>query len=282
MLSAQPGADADAEDDAPNGSEPVLGGRKVLGDRSSGSRTGQASTSAATPASAPTPRAGNRGKISVFVDEEASQGGRAYQSNDWNKLETQAAIDKENNAEVTPWVGERLHQAVAQTPRTPRFTVLKDADSMVGIPTCLLVGAMLTPCFAARQHQSRRLTRLQTYCLRHFDHKLRPNYSFTTPSRTTPTLLFPQQLSRWPFLHRHQHPPRLPNPLRHPLDPDPPLLPVTPPNIPNLVPSCCQNKFRMGWAESRRSTCSNSTYYGTNQREKSTRRRKCELSLRAY
>ncbi|KAG8899615.1 hypothetical protein FRB99_006535, partial [Tulasnella sp. 403] len=63
------------------------------------------------------------------LERQGSQGESQYAMNEWTKLDSQAAIDKENHSEPTPWTGERLHQAVPKTPRTPRFTVLKDMDS---------------------------------------------------------------------------------------------------------------------------------------------------------
>ncbi|KAG8933587.1 hypothetical protein FRC01_008128 [Tulasnella sp. 417] len=133
MLTARPEAQADVDDNAPSTSAR----RTALGERSTGSRApGQ---SAASSIAAPAPRLGNatnRGKISVFTDGPSAQDGQDYQSNEWNNLGSQSALVKENKPEAGPWVGERLHQVSMQTPKTPKFTVLKDnADDVRPLPS---------------------------------------------------------------------------------------------------------------------------------------------------
>lgn len=127
MLTARPEAQADEDENGPSTSA-IPGRRTALGERSTGSRApGQ---SAASSSAAPAPRLGNatnRGKISVFVDGPSAQDGQDYQSNEWNNLGSQGALVKENKPEAGPWVGERLHQVSMQTPKTPKFTVLKDS-----------------------------------------------------------------------------------------------------------------------------------------------------------
>lgn len=128
MLTARPEAQADEDENAASASS-IPGRRTALGERSTGSRApGQSTASSST---APAPRLGNatnRGKISVFVDGPSAQEGQDYQSNEWNNLGSQSALVKENKPEAGPWVGERLHQVSMQTPKTPKFTVLKDNE----------------------------------------------------------------------------------------------------------------------------------------------------------
>ncbi|KAG8950085.1 hypothetical protein FRC00_007856 [Tulasnella sp. 408] len=131
MLTARPEAQADEDENAASTSA-IPGRRTALGERSTGSRALGQST--ASSSAAPAPRLGNatnRGKISVFVDGPSAQEGQDYQSNEWNNLGSHAALVKENKPEAGPWVGERLHQVSMQTPKTPKFTVLKDNEDDV-------------------------------------------------------------------------------------------------------------------------------------------------------
>jgi len=100
-----------------------LGSRSVLGSRG-GSGSGPIAQPTATPRAG---NLGNRGKISVFVDDGASQTG-THQTNQWKELDTQAAGSKENSAEATPWKGEKLPQKNAFTPKTPKISVFRDGE----------------------------------------------------------------------------------------------------------------------------------------------------------
>ncbi|KAG9028394.1 hypothetical protein FRB95_006525 [Tulasnella sp. JGI-2019a] len=137
MLSAKPDGPPTPESESSPPTAPVIGGRKVLGENRTARQAGP--SSAPQQSTAPTPRpgnAGNKGKFSVFSDADA--GPSDYATNDWNKLQGEAARDKENSAGATAWQGEKLHQrGVAQTPKTPRFTVLRDDDG-TGDPTPVL------------------------------------------------------------------------------------------------------------------------------------------------
>lgn len=126
MLSSHPGEPSSTELEAPV--PPSFGPRKVLGDRTG---IGRGATTQSTGTAAPrSGAAGNRGKIAVFVDG-ADNGDSQYQSNDWQKLDSQAALNKENTAEPSTWTDAQLRQAVHQTPRTPKFAVHKDLDEEV-------------------------------------------------------------------------------------------------------------------------------------------------------
>ncbi|KAG8887456.1 hypothetical protein FRB98_009600 [Tulasnella sp. 332] len=131
MLSAKPDGLLTLESGTSPSAAPIVGGRKVLGESRASRGQGQSGPSAASqlPTAVPS-RPGNgsnKGKFAVFSDADA--GPADYTMNDWNKLQGQAARDKENSADATAWQGEKLHQrGVAQTPKTPRFTVLRDDE----------------------------------------------------------------------------------------------------------------------------------------------------------
>lgn len=136
MLSAKPDGLLTPDSETSPSAAPVVGGRKVLGESRAPRGQGQSGPSRASqqPAAAPprTGNTGNKGKFAVFSDADA--GPADYAMNDWNKLQGQAARDKENSSDATAWQGEKLHQrGVAQTPKTPRFAVLRDEDDLVSL-----------------------------------------------------------------------------------------------------------------------------------------------------
>ena len=129
MLTAPRGGAGPSGTDTTTTPAPAGGARRVLGD------SGASNPVPFTTPAAASVRAGasssNKGRIAVFNDSAA--GPSNYVSNEWNTLGSQAAIDKENTQDATPFGGSTLHQRVSQTPKTPKFSVLKDTDSGVSL-----------------------------------------------------------------------------------------------------------------------------------------------------
>lgn len=136
MLSAKPDELLTPDSETSPSAAPVIAGRKVLGESRVPRGQGQSIPTTTSQQSASAPRPGNgsnKGRFAVFSDADA--GPADYAMNDWNKLQGQAAMDKENSSDATAWQGEKLHQrGIAQTPKTPRFTVLRDEDGQVRVP----------------------------------------------------------------------------------------------------------------------------------------------------